>query len=124
RIHFTVNGKVPAGASGTLSNTATVATPSGTFDPTPGNNSATDTTAIGNQADLAVTKDDGVTSVNAGGTTTYTIRVTNNGPISVTGATLTDTAATGLSKTSVTCSATPGQCTLATTPSTSQLEAG
>src|SRR5205814_2328930 len=108
-------------ASGSVANTATVATPTGIADPTPGNNSATDTDAIGTTADLALSKDDGVTSVNAGGSTVYTVRVTNNGPSSVTGAVLTDAAATGLSKTAVACSGTPGQCTLATTPTVAQL---
>ncbi|WP_189059024.1 DUF11 domain-containing protein [Deinococcus daejeonensis] len=74
--------------------------------------------------DLAVSKTDSVGSVNAGATTTYTIRVTNNGPSSVTGATLTDAAVTGLNVTGVACSGTPGQCTAGTTPTTSQLQAG
>ena len=43
---FTLNGTVAANATGTLANTATVATASGTTDPTPGNNSATDTDTI------------------------------------------------------------------------------
>ncbi|MFL5755293.1 MAG: S8 family serine peptidase, partial [Chloroflexota bacterium] len=74
------------------------------------------------RADLSITKDDGASAVNAGGSTTYTIRVTNSGPSSVTGAILKDTAAAGLSKTTVACSATPGQCTVGTTPTSSQLE--
>src|SRR4029078_9278365 len=88
------------------------------------NNTASDTDTVNPVADLAVTKSDGVTSVNAGGSTTSTIRVTNNGPSSVSRATLTDAAASGLSKTGVLCSATPGQCTVATTPTIAQLEAG
>ncbi|MFM9864717.1 MAG: SdrD B-like domain-containing protein [Micropepsaceae bacterium] len=120
---LTVNVNVTA-LSGTVSNIATIAAPSGTSDPTPANNSATDTNSVTPVADLAVTKTNGVTSVNAGGTTSYTITVTNGGPSSVTGATLTDAAATGLSKTSIACSATPGQCTAGTTPTIAQLEAG
>ncbi|HEX3122023.1 MAG TPA: hypothetical protein VHQ21_01885 [Rhodanobacteraceae bacterium] len=108
--------------SGTVSNTATVAAPVGTTDPTPGNNSAGDTDTVTPVADLSITKTDGVSNVNAGGTTTYKVRVTNNGPSSVTGAILTDLAATGLSKTGVVCSATPGQCVSA--PSVAQIEAG
>src|SRR5207253_2621840 len=80
--------------------------------------------ATSSLADLQVSKDDGVASVNAGGSTVYTVRVNNNGPSSVTGAVLTDAAATGLSKTAVACSGTPGQCTLATTPTVAQLQAG
>src|SRR5438874_260977 len=60
-------------------------------------------------------------SKNTGGSTTYTIRVTNNGPSSVTGATLTDAAATGLSKTAALCSGAVGnKCTSA--PSIASLE--
>lgn len=42
------------------------------------------------EADLSVTKTDGVTTVNAGGTTTYTIVVANAGPSAVTGAAFAD----------------------------------
>src|SRR5439155_1423769 len=86
--------------------------------------SATDTDTVTPVSDLAITKDDGVTSVLAGGSTTYTITVTNNGPSSATGAILTDAAAAGLTKTAVACSGTPGQCTAGTTPTIAQLQAG
>ncbi|WP_158263799.1 beta strand repeat-containing protein [Deinococcus arcticus] len=107
---------------GSVANTATVDAPTGTVDPTPGNNTATDTDTVTPVADLSITKTDGVTAVNAGGTTTYTIRVTNNGPSPVTGAVLRDAAATGLTKGAVACSGTPGQCTAGTTPTAAQLE--
>ncbi len=128
-------GKIPSGAtltfsvtanvtatSGSVSNTVTVAVPSTTIEPSTANNSATDTDTVTPVADLSVTKTDGVSSVNASGTTTYTIRVTNAGPSSVTGATLTDAAVAGLTVTSVACSGTPGQCSAA--PTTAQLQAG
>ncbi|HEU0291727.1 MAG TPA: sortase [Anaerolineales bacterium] len=118
---ITVTADVTA-TSGSVTNTATVTPPTGTTDPTPGNNTASDTDTVNPITDLAITKTDGVASVNAGGTTTYTIRVTNNGPSSVTGAVLSDPAATGLSKTAVACSATPGQCV--TAPTVAQLESG
>ena len=73
-------------------------------------------------ADLVISKTDGATSVTAGGSTTYTIRATNNGLTSVTGAILGDPLVAGLSKTAVACSAAPGQCTVPTTPSVAQLE--
>ena len=72
-VTFSVTGT--AGASGSIVNVATVAPPSTTLDPTPGNNTASDTDPISPAADLSVTKTDGVTTVNAIGTTTYTIRV-------------------------------------------------
>ncbi|THF86439.1 DUF11 domain-containing protein [Deinococcus sp. KSM4-11] len=67
-------------------------------------------------ADLTLTKTDGVTSVNAGGTTTYTITLTNAGPGSANGTVLTDPAVTGLSKTGVSCAATGGAACPALTP--------
>lgn len=85
-------------------------------------------------ADLRITKtntpgtngnvDQAGDTVTAGGTTAYTIRVTNNGPAGVTGAVLSDPAAAGLTKIQVACSPTPGQCTAGTTPTVAQLESG
>src|SRR5665647_2939382 len=106
---------VPAG-------TATVAVPAGTTESNLANNSATDTDTVNAVADLAIIKTDGVASVNAGGSTTYTITVTNNGPSSVTEAILSDVAAAGLSKTAVACSGTPGQCV--TAPTVVELQSG
>src|SRR5205085_698825 len=42
-VVFTVTGTALASLTGNLVNTATVAPPTGTTDPTPGNNSSTDT---------------------------------------------------------------------------------
>ena len=85
-VTFTVTGTAGTGAQ--IANTATLDPPSGTTDPTPANNSATDTDSLTPVADLSVTKTDSAASVNAGSSTTYTIRVTNSGPSSVTGAIL------------------------------------
>ena len=107
---YTVNATVSASATGTLSNTATVTPPGGTTDPTPGNNSATDTDTLTltPQADLGITKSDGLTSAVPGQGITYTITVTNNGPSNVTGATVTDTFAGTLTGVSWTCSGSGG----------------
>ncbi|MGL4310402.1 MAG: DUF7507 domain-containing protein, partial [Paracoccaceae bacterium] len=94
----------------------------GGIDGTAGNNQTTATVPIRSTADFAVTKTDGVASIGSGTATTYTVTVTNNGPSAVTGAVLSDPAATGLTKTAVACSATPGQCT--TAPTVAQLEGG
>jgi len=118
---ITVTANVTAG-DGSVSNVATIAAPSGTSDPAPDNNSATDTDAVNPVADLAITKTDGVTSVVVGGATTYTITVTNNGPSSVAGAVLADAVAAGLVKTTVACSATPGTCV--TAPTVAEVESG
>src|SRR5207237_356414 len=86
-----VTAPVLSTATGTASNTASATVPSGFFDPTAANNSATVTTTINPQVDLAVTKTGSPNPVNAGQNLTYTITVTNNGPNNVTGATVTDT---------------------------------
>jgi uncharacterized repeat protein (TIGR01451 family) len=95
-LTFTFTVDVDPSASGSLTNTATVTPPAGLTDPTPGNNSATDSDTIPT-ADLQVTKTDGVTSVVPGNVDTYTIVVTNNGPDTVTSVTLTDTIPAALS---------------------------
>lgn len=79
---------------GQISNTATVTDDSTNGpDPTPEGNTSTDTTS--GYADLVVTKDNGRTTVNAGGTTTWTITVTNNGPAPVKTLDLNDPAPAG-----------------------------
>ena len=98
---------------GWVANTALVAPPAGTIDSNPANNSSTDTDALvpgapGAVADLAITKTDGVSTLSPGGTTTYTLVITNNGPVAVTGATVTDTAPAGLSFGAWTCTASGG----------------
>jgi uncharacterized repeat protein (TIGR01451 family) len=67
-----------------------VTLPNGVTDPTPANNSATDSDTITYQADLKVTVSDGKTAAVAGTKDTYTIVVTNAGPSSVAGAIIKD----------------------------------
>ena len=88
---YTVTGTVSPTATGNLVNTATVSVPLGTTDPTPGNNSATDTDTAAPQADLQITKTDGSAIYTPGLGITYSIVVTNAGPSFVTGATVADT---------------------------------
>ncbi|WP_374295226.1 GEVED domain-containing protein, partial [Acinetobacter sp.] len=93
--------------SGNVSNIATITAPSGTTDPVSTNNSATDTDSVSlPPVDLSITKTDGVTATYTGDEVTYTVVVTNNGPRAANGALFKDAVATGLTKTSVTCSAT------------------
>ncbi|MFN2576483.1 MAG: beta strand repeat-containing protein [Pyrinomonadaceae bacterium] len=72
---YVVSGTVAAGATGTLTNTATAAVPTFLTDANPADNSATDSDPINVQADLSVTKTDGVTTITAGTPITYTIVV-------------------------------------------------
>ncbi|HLX23944.1 MAG TPA: DUF11 domain-containing protein [Usitatibacter sp.] len=45
-VTYTASAAINVGATGTLSNTATITAPAGVTDPTPGNNSATDTDTL------------------------------------------------------------------------------
>ncbi|HEY2292421.1 MAG TPA: ExeM/NucH family extracellular endonuclease [Thermoanaerobaculia bacterium] len=91
-VTYTASCTISSAASGLLTNTATVTAPGSVTDPNPGNNSATDSDTFAPQADLGVTKTDGVTTVTAGGSLTYTIVVSNAGPSDASGgAIVTDT---------------------------------
>jgi uncharacterized repeat protein (TIGR01451 family) len=90
-VTYTASCTVSSFATGTLSNTATVSAPAGITDPTPGNNSSTDTDTLTPQADLGITKTDGVTIAAPGGSVTYTITASNAGPSAAPGATVADT---------------------------------
>jgi large repetitive protein len=89
-IKLVLSGTVASNAVGTLTNTATVAPPTGVTDPISNNNSDTDTDNILPYADLTISKTDGKTTVNPGDTINYTITVTNNGPSTVTSVKVTD----------------------------------
>jgi uncharacterized repeat protein (TIGR01451 family) len=103
-VTYTVNATVKSSATGTLSNTATVTAPAGVTDNDTSNNTATDTDALTPQADLSITKTDGVTSKVPGTAITYTIVVSNAGPSDAPGTSVADTFPsdlTGVSFTSV-----------------------
>ncbi len=120
-ITYTLQANIASNATGNLVNTATVTAPSGVTDPNASNNSATDIdtiTTVAADADLAITKTDGVTSVIPGGTTTYTIVVSNGGPSPASGAVFTDPAVANLSVTSVTCGSPSGGAACPTVPNT------
>jgi uncharacterized repeat protein (TIGR01451 family) len=92
---YTVSTKIGSGVSGNLVNTASVSVPGGYTDPSPGNNSATDTDAFALSADLRITKTDNATAYTAGSTVNYTIVVSNpGGPNAINGAVVTDTFST------------------------------
>jgi len=90
-VTYTVNATIQSSATGSLSNTATVTEGAGVTDNNQANNSATDTDTLTPQADLSITKTDGVTSKVPGTSVTYTIVVTNNGPSDAPGTSVADT---------------------------------
>ncbi len=92
----------------TVTNTVTLAPLSGTSDTVNTNNTATVLTTVNPSANLSVTKTNGVSSLVAGATTSYTITVANIGPAAAPGTVLKDPAATGLSCTTVSCAVTAG----------------
>jgi len=79
---------VTAPPSGPLSNTASVSATE--TDPVPGNNSDTEPTAVTLVADLSIAKTDSPDPVNAAGTLTYTLAVSNAGPSTATALVVTD----------------------------------
>lgn len=87
---------IPASACpGPVNNSATISNATiGETDTA--NNTGTDSAPLNCQANVGVTKTDGVTVVQSGANTTYTITVTNAGPAAADGALITDTASAGL----------------------------
>ncbi|MFK7940732.1 MAG: autotransporter domain-containing protein [Roseovarius sp.] len=86
---YTITVTVDAASTGTLNASTTVASP--VADPAAGNNTATAATTVTPQADISVTKTDGVTSIRAGDTLSYTIVASNAGPSTDPSVSLTDT---------------------------------
>ena len=89
-VTYTVTANISPTATGVLSNTATITPPLNITDPTPGNNSATDTDTLTPTADLKITKVDNrggssitsaVGNVGVGQSLVYTIVATNVGPM-------------------------------------------
>jgi uncharacterized repeat protein (TIGR01451 family) len=103
----TITLEVSASAAGSFTNTATV-TCACEGASRRGNNTALDPVSVLPSASLAITKTNGVTSLIAGDTTSYTVTVANFGPSGAGGAVFTDPVVAGLSCTAVTCSVTGG----------------
>ncbi|MEZ6118806.1 MAG: SdrD B-like domain-containing protein [Pirellulaceae bacterium] len=89
-ITYTVIGTVGPNALNSFSNTATVTAPDGVTELDDSNNTAIDPDVVNAQADLAITKTDGVTQVSPGDQVTYTIVVSNAGPSAINGASVVD----------------------------------
>ena len=97
---------VTATAIGTVSNTASATTTD--TDPDLTNNSATDSVTVRGTADLSITNMDAPDPVTVGANITYTIVVTNNGPDTANGVTVSDSL--GVGATGVSIMATQGTC--------------
>ncbi len=87
---YRVRGTVLPAATGDVTNTVTVSAGRTVRDPVLVNNTASDTTTLMRDADVEVTKDDGLTEAVAGEWVTYTVTVTNHGPSDVRGLALDD----------------------------------
>ncbi|MDX2034877.1 MAG: DUF11 domain-containing protein [Blastocatellia bacterium] len=105
---FLITATPDPSATGSVTNTASIAPPAGAIDVDPSNNTAIDTDTFTPSADLSVAKTNGVTTVTAGTSTSYTIVVTNNGPSSVPSASVSDPAPAKLSNVTWTCVASAG----------------
>ncbi len=108
-VTFSLTALVTA-ASGSVTDTANITAPAGITETNLTNNTASDTDTIIplSQVDLAITNTDGVTSVNPGTLSTYTIVVTNNGPSAADGSIFTNPTASGLLFTQVKCGSAAG----------------
>lgn len=90
-VTLTAECTLAAGATGTLSTTATASPGAGVVDPTPADATALHTTPLVPRADLVITKTDGRNTIAPGGRLEYTLTVTNfGGPSHVVGATVED----------------------------------
>ncbi|MEK7786071.1 MAG: hypothetical protein AAB658_11730, partial [Chloroflexota bacterium] len=107
---ISVTANINAGLAGgtSLTNVAQVdwTDPFGNDYPPVSDDDVDTVAGVGASADLALSKDDGSSTYTAGGTTTYTITVRNNGPDNVTGATVVDNLPAAITSASWTCVAT------------------
>jgi uncharacterized repeat protein (TIGR01451 family) len=114
-MNLAVNGTVtfrftvrPTATNGLVTNSVTVSPGPGATDANLTNNSASVSTLISPSAFLSVTKTNGVGTVSAGTTTSYTLTFVNDGPSDASGAVIQDAVATGLNCTALTCSTAGG----------------
>jgi uncharacterized repeat protein (TIGR01451 family) len=104
----TITFSAVASGVGTQVNNATVTAPFDVVDPVSSNNVSAATVTIPVPASLSITKTNNTSTLAAGSTANYTIVVSNAGPNAANNSVFKDPASTGLSCTSVSCSATGG----------------
>ncbi len=102
-VTYTASCTISPSATGSLGNTAMVAVPGGMTDPTPANNSKTDTDTLSVQADLVLTISDSHSFVQVGDVLDYVIEVTNPTGPSTAVATVSDALPTELGAGAWTC---------------------
>ena len=92
QLVYTAQCDIAPGATGVLTNRASVEPPTGIVDLAPGNNEASDLdTRLVPRADLAISKSDGQVTAGPGGSLTYTISASNlSGPSDAVDATVSD----------------------------------
>jgi len=93
-ITYTFTVQIGPSAAGSLTDTATVAIPPG--DTTSGDNTATDVDTLMPEADVSITNSDNAGTAAPGGSTTYTIVVSNSGPSTATALSVNDPLPTGV----------------------------
>ena len=109
RVTYTGVCAIDPGATGGLSNSASVTAGAGTTELALGDNLATDATSLEPAADLAVSIDDGIaTAVPGGPDVVATLEVSNDGPSDVVGAVVQGTFASQLTGVTWTCLPSPG----------------
>ena len=79
-VTYLIRATIDPAATGSLSNSASVTPPGGVTDPTPGNNTTTDTVTLTPQADISITKTRTSPPAVAGLPISYTLVVANAGP--------------------------------------------
>lgn len=107
-LHLVLTGRIAPSFLGTLPNRVEVIPEVGSTDPTPGDLIDTVDTEVVAEVDVSVSKDDSVTHVIAGGTTTYRIVIANAGPSDATNLQVSDPLPAGLDSISFTCTPSAG----------------
>lgn len=95
-VTLTLFGNVPLDQTAAIANTISVTPPPGTTDPTPGDNTATDTNLPVPLADIQVAKSVDNASAAVGEQVTFTVTTTNLGPDPATGVAVADRLPLGL----------------------------
>jgi uncharacterized repeat protein (TIGR01451 family) len=106
-VTITVAGTVTGAASGSITNTATITPPTGVTDPDPSDNSSSSNTPVSAVADVKVVKSAPAT-VNAGGTISYTLQITNAGPSDANNTAFSDALSAAISNLVATCDSAVG----------------